>query len=135
MTTTAQQAGLQEANRAIRHAGQIAAIATRPAAVRLAPTPPRWQRALLAAIALACAAALAFIRVNDDLGTLLIALALAGGGALCGLYALSAVDTPWPPSRRSLRARLLADCDAQHAAWRRGDDFVATYGRFPPAKL
>jgi hypothetical protein len=35
------------------------------------------------------------------------------------------------PERRE-RARLLADCEYQHDAWKRGDDATAFFGRFRP---
>lgn len=38
-------------------------------------------------------------------------------------------------TRRREHARLLADCEYQHAAWRRGDDAIAFFGRFQPAGI
>lgn len=54
-------------------------------------------------------------------------VALLWGG--CIAIALKIVS--WLAGRQE-RARLLADADAQHAAWRRGDDRLAVHGRFPP---
>lgn len=35
-------------------------------------------------------------------------------------------------NRRSECARLIADCDAQHDAWKRQDDMTAFFGRYQP---
>lgn len=53
----------------------------------------------------------------------------------------SALMVIWPlkarqrAARRREHARLLADCEYQHAAWRRGDDAIAFFGRFQPAGI
>lgn len=61
---------------------------------------------------------------------------LIGPWAFCALVAviltINVMKRSPGPTRRSERARLLADCDAQHAAWKQGHDRVAFFGRFPP---
>lgn len=67
---------------------------------------------------------------------LVLASLLIGPWAFCALVAviltINVMKRSPGPTRRSERARLLADCDAQHAAWKQGHDRVAFFGRFPP---
>lgn len=52
-------------------------------------------------------------------------------GWIAAMVALNV--TPWLNARDE-RRRLAADCDAQHDAWKRGDDLTAYFGHYPPPK-
>lgn len=136
---------IDEANQAVRHAGQIASCCAIPDRNWIEHEPllkgaPRWQRAIGIAFLVSILGIVGLVDLADDVLTVvLIGTALAAGLALCVLYALDDPDIPEPPSRRARRAhrraQLLADCDAQHEAWRRSDDATAIYGRFQPAAI
>ncbi len=51
---------------------------------------------------------------------------------LCGAFIATVLKICSWTNGRQERARLLADADAQHAAWCRGDDRAAFHGRFSP---
>lgn len=55
-------------------------------------------------------------------------VALLGGGFIAVVLKICS----WVSGRQK-RARLLADANTQHAAMMRGDEYVATFGRFPSA--
>lgn len=38
-------------------------------------------------------------------------------------------------NERDTRRRQLHDCEYQHAAWKLGDDWTATYGHYPPTEV
>lgn len=53
------------------------------------------------------------------------------GWLLGGLWVQIVFTIAQRRAERQKRARLLADCDAQHEAWKRGDDHLAFFGHYP----
>lgn len=54
---------------------------------------------------------------------------------LCGGFIAVVLKICSWATRRQERARLLADANHQHAAWCRGDESTALYGRFQPGPV
>lgn len=56
------------------------------------------------------------------------------GWLLGGLWVTAVLKASQWLNERDLRRRLIADAEIQHDAWKRGDDQLAFFGHYPPAR-